>query len=70
MLCRETGLKKRVVITRMGLFSVFDNLEPIMRSYSEGRVGSGLFGWFDASRFPTKFTRHIAGRMMDGWMTI
>ncbi|KAI0510412.1 hypothetical protein KFK09_011013 [Dendrobium nobile] len=66
---RETDPKKRVVITGMGLVSVFGNdVEKFYERLLEGESGIGLIDRFDASVFPTKFAGQIRGFSSEGYI--
>ena len=54
--------KKRVVITGMGLVSVFgNNVDTYYERLLEGQSGITPIDRFDASKFPTSFGGHIQG---------
>jgi len=59
---RETDPKKRVVITGMGIASVFGN-DPasFYDSLLAGRSGVSAIERFDASEYPTRFAGQIKG---------
>lgn len=66
---RETDPKKRVVITGMGLVSVFGNdVDKYYEQLLEGVSGIGLIDRFDASVFPTKFAGQIRGFKSEGYI--
>ncbi|KAH0461369.1 hypothetical protein IEQ34_008944 [Dendrobium chrysotoxum] len=66
---RETDPKKRVVITGMGLVSVFGNdVDKYYERLLEGESGIGLIDRFDASVFPTKFAGQIRGFSSEGYI--
>lgn len=66
---RETDPKKRVVITGMGLVSVFGNdVETYYERLLEGESGIGLIDRFDVSKFPTKFAGQIRGFSSEGYI--
>jgi len=66
---KETDPKKRVVITGMGLVSVFRNdVDIFYEKLLEGTSGISLIDRFDASKFPTKFTRQIRGFSAEGYI--
>lgn len=66
---RETDPKKRVVITGMGLVSVFGNdVDTYYEKLLEGQSGIGPIDRFDASKFPTKFAGQIRGFSSDGYI--
>ncbi|KAI3689883.1 hypothetical protein L2E82_47853 [Cichorium intybus] len=57
---REKDPKKRVVITGMGLVSVFGNdVDTFYDKLLEGQSGITLIDKFDASTFPTRFAGQI-----------
>lgn len=59
---RETDPKKRVVITGMGLVSVFGNdVDVFYDKLLEGTSGIDIIDRFDISKFPTKFAGQIRG---------
>ena len=54
--------KKRVVITGMGLVSVFgNNVDTYYERLLEGQSGITPIDRFDASKFPTSFGGQIQG---------
>jgi len=66
---RETDPKERVVITGMGLVSVFgNNVDIFYEKLLEGTSGISLIDRFDASKFPTKFAGQIRGFSAEGYM--
>lgn len=66
---RETDPKKRVVITGMGLVSVFGNdVDAYYDRLLEGESGISLIDRFDASKFPTRFGGQIRGFSSDGYI--
>ncbi|CAK9859948.1 unnamed protein product [Sphagnum jensenii] len=66
---RETDPKKRVVITGMGLVSVFGNdVDIFYEKLLEGTSGISLIDRFDASKFPTKFAGQIRGFSGEGYI--
>lgn len=66
---RETDPKKRVVITGMGLVSVFGNdVDAYYERLLEGESGIGLIDRFDASKFPTRFAGQIKGFSSEGYI--
>lgn len=66
---RETDPKKRVVITGMGLVSVFGNdVEKYYERLLEGESGVGPIDRFDASGFPTRFAGQIRGFSSEGYI--
>uniref|UniRef100_A0A7N0RDZ1 3-oxoacyl-[acyl-carrier-protein] synthase I, chloroplastic n=1 Tax=Kalanchoe fedtschenkoi TaxID=63787 RepID=A0A7N0RDZ1_KALFE len=66
---RETDPKKRVVITGMGLVSVFGNdVDAYYDRLLAGESGIGLIDRFDASKFPTRFGGQIRGFSSEGYI--
>ncbi|RWW09538.1 hypothetical protein GW17_00026971 [Ensete ventricosum] len=66
---RETDPKKRVVITGMGLVSVFGNdVDAYYEKLLEGESGIGPIDRFDASKFPTRFAGQIRGFSSEGYI--
>ena len=66
---RETDPKKRVVITGMGLCSVFGNdVNTFYDNLLEGNSGIKLIDRFDASQFPTKFAGQIKNFSAEGYI--
>lgn len=66
---RETDPKKRVVITGMGLVSVFGNdVDAYYDRLLAGESGIGLIDRFDASKFPTRFAGQIRGFSSEGYI--
>ncbi|TVU12200.1 hypothetical protein EJB05_45833, partial [Eragrostis curvula] len=66
---RETDPKKRVVITGMGLVSVFGNdVDTYYDRLLSGESGIGLIDRFDASKFPTRFAGQIRGFSSEGYI--
>lgn len=66
---RETDPKKRVVITGMGLVSVFGNdVDTYYEKLLAGESGITLIDRFDASKFPTRFGGQIRGFKADGYI--
>ncbi|KAJ4792727.1 3-oxoacyl-[acyl-carrier-protein] synthase [Rhynchospora pubera] len=66
---RETDPKKRVVITGMGLVSVFGNeVDKYYEKLLEGESGIGPIDRFDASKFPTRFAGQIRGFTSEGYI--
>eukprot|EP00250_Pteridium_aquilinum_P028262 c36863_g1_i1 orf=279-1709(-) len=66
---REKDPKKRVVITGMGLVSVFGNdVDTYYDKLLEGQSGIGPIDRFDASKFPTKFAGQIRGFSSEGYI--
>ncbi|KAL2494538.1 3-oxoacyl-[acyl-carrier-protein] synthase I [Forsythia ovata] len=66
---RETDPKKRVVITGMGLVSVFGNdVDAYYEKLLAGESGITLIDRFDASKFPTRFGGQIRGFKSDGYI--
>lgn len=59
-MARETDPKKRIVITGMGLVSVFGNdYEKFYDKLLAGTSGVALIDRFDTEEFPTKFAGQI-----------
>ncbi|KAM0839189.1 hypothetical protein ACQ4PT_060475 [Festuca glaucescens] len=66
---RETDPKKRVVITGMGLVSVFGNdVDTYYDHLLAGESGIGPIDRFDASKFPTRFAGQIHGFSSEGYI--
>ena len=66
---REKDAKKRVVITGMGLVSVFGNdVDAYYEKLLEGQSGISLIDRFDASQFPTRFAGQIKGFSSEGYI--
>lgn len=66
---RETDPKKRVVITGMGLVSVFGNdVDAYYDRLLAGESGIGPIDRFDASKFPTRFAGQIRGFSSEGYI--
>ncbi|XP_055820087.1 3-oxoacyl-[acyl-carrier-protein] synthase I, chloroplastic-like [Solanum dulcamara] len=66
---REKDPKKRVVITGMGLVSVFGNdVDAYYDKLLAGESGVTLIDRFDASKFPTRFGGQIRGFKADGYI--
>jgi 3-oxoacyl-[acyl-carrier-protein] synthase II len=66
---RETDPKKRVVITGMGLVSVFGNdVDAYYDRLLVGESGIGPIDRFDASKFPTRFAGQIRGFSSEGYI--
>ncbi|XP_010917436.1 3-oxoacyl-[acyl-carrier-protein] synthase I, chloroplastic [Elaeis guineensis] len=66
---RETDPRKRVVITGMGLVSVFGNdVDVYYEKLLEGESGIGPIDRFDASKFPTRFAGQIRGFSSEGYI--
>ncbi|CAN1808536.1 3-oxoacyl-[acyl-carrier-protein] synthase I, chloroplastic [Linum perenne] len=66
---RETDPKKRVVITGMGLVSVFGNdVDAYYEKLLAGESGVTLIDRFDASKFPTRFAGQIRGFNAQGYI--
>ena len=66
---REKDPKKRVVITGMGLVSVFGNdVNTFYDKLLEGTSGIDTIDRFDISKFPTKFAGQIRGFSTDGYI--
>ncbi|XP_043712523.1 3-oxoacyl-[acyl-carrier-protein] synthase I, chloroplastic-like [Telopea speciosissima] len=66
---RETDPKKRVVITGMGVASVFgNNVDVFYDRLLAGESGIDLIDRFDASKFPTRFGGQIRGFSSEGYI--
>lgn len=66
---RELDPKKRVVVTGMGVVSVFGNdVDTFYEKLLEGTSGISLIDRFDASTFPTKFGGQIRGFNSKGYI--
>ncbi|KAK4488179.1 hypothetical protein RD792_003922 [Penstemon davidsonii] len=66
---RETDPKKRVVITGMGLVSVFGNdVDAYYEKLLSGESGITAIDRFDASKFPTRFGGQIRGFKSEGYI--
>ena len=66
---READPKKRVVITGMGLVSVFGNdVDAYYEKLLSGESGISLIDRFDASKFPTRFGGQIRGFSSEGYI--
>ncbi|KAG9149864.1 hypothetical protein Leryth_022100 [Lithospermum erythrorhizon] len=66
---RETDPKKRVVITGMGLVSVFGNeVDGFYDKLLAGQSGITGIDRFDASKFPTRFGGQIRGFSSEGYI--
>jgi len=66
---RETDPKKRVVITGMGLVSVFGNdVDVFYDKLLAGTSGIDIIDRFDISKFPTKFAGQIRGFSGKGYI--
>ncbi|KAI3971863.1 hypothetical protein MKW92_052392 [Papaver armeniacum] len=66
---REKDPKKRVVITGMGLVSVFGNdVDTYYERLLAGESGISLIDRFDASKFPTRFGGQIRGFDSQGYI--
>lgn len=66
---RETDPKKRVVITGMGLVSVFGNdVDAYYDKLLAGESGITPIDRFDASKFPTRFGGQIRGFKSEGYI--
>lgn len=66
---REKDPKKRVVITGMGLVSVFgNNVDTYYERLLEGQSGIAPIDRFDASKFPTRFGGQIRGFSSEGYI--
>lgn len=68
-MARETGPKKRIVITGMGLCSVFGNdYNSFYDKLLEGTSGVAPIDRFDTSDFPTKFAAQIRNFDNEGYI--
>ncbi|XP_030551495.1 3-oxoacyl-[acyl-carrier-protein] synthase I, chloroplastic-like [Rhodamnia argentea] len=66
---REKDPKKRVVVTGMGLVSVFGNdVDAYYEKLLTGESGIGPIDRFDASKFPTRFAGQIHGFSSQGYI--
>lgn len=66
---RERDPKKRVVITDMGLVSVFgSDINTFYNKLLEGVSGISLIDRFDASKFPVRFAGQIHGFSSEGYV--
>ncbi|XP_042505441.1 3-oxoacyl-[acyl-carrier-protein] synthase I, chloroplastic-like [Macadamia integrifolia] len=66
---REKDPKKRVVITGMGLASVFGNdVDAYYDCLLQGKSGISPIDHFDVSQFPTRFAGKIHGFTTDGYI--
>ncbi|XP_078156763.1 3-oxoacyl-[acyl-carrier-protein] synthase I, chloroplastic-like [Carex rostrata] len=66
---RETDPKKRVVITGMGLASVFGNdVDKFYDRLLEGKSGIGLIDRFETSNFPTRIGGQIKDFSSEGYI--
>ncbi|OIW21751.1 hypothetical protein TanjilG_09173 [Lupinus angustifolius] len=66
---REKDPKKRVVVTGMGLASVFgNNVDEYYEKLLSGESGISLIDRFDASKFPTRFGGQIRGFSAEGYI--
>jgi len=66
---REKDPKKRVVITGMGLVSVFGNdVDNFYSKLLEGESGISLIDRFDASSFSVRFAGQIRNFSSDGYI--
>lgn len=66
---RETDPKKRVVITGMGLVSVFSSdVDVFYDKLLAGESGIGPIDRFDPSEFPTRFAGQIRGFTSTGYI--
>lgn len=66
---REKDPKKRVVITGLGLVSVFGNdVNSYYDKLLAGESGVGPIDRFDASKFPTRFGGQIRGFTSEGYI--
>ncbi|XP_071740349.1 3-oxoacyl-[acyl-carrier-protein] synthase I, chloroplastic-like [Rutidosis leptorrhynchoides] len=66
---REKDPKKRIMITGMGLVSVFGNdVDMFFRKLLNGESGIGLIDCFDASELTTRFAGQIRGFNSNGYI--
>ncbi|TMX01788.1 hypothetical protein EJD97_023529 [Solanum chilense] len=66
---RETDPKKRVVITGMGLVSVFgSDIDNFYNKLLEGQSGISLIDSFDASSYPVRFAGQIRDFSSEGYI--
>ncbi|XP_042495546.1 3-oxoacyl-[acyl-carrier-protein] synthase I, chloroplastic-like isoform X2 [Macadamia integrifolia] len=66
---REKDPKKRVVITGMGVASVFgNNVDVFYDRLLSGESGIDIIDRFDASKFPTRFGGQIRGFSSEGYI--
>ncbi|GMI85989.1 3-ketoacyl-acyl carrier protein synthase I, KETOACYL-ACP SYNTHASE 1 [Hibiscus trionum] len=66
---RQKDPKKRVVITGMGLVSVFGNdVDAYYDKLLAGESGIGFIDRFDASKLPTRFAGQIRGFSSEGYI--
>jgi 3-oxoacyl-[acyl-carrier-protein] synthase II len=66
---RETDPRRRVVITGMGLASVFGNeVDAFFDRLLAGESGVGTIDRFDAGSFPTRFAGQIRGFSSEGYI--
>lgn len=66
---RETDPKKRVVITGMGLVSVFgSDIDAFYSKLLAGESGISLIDRFDASSFPVRFAGQIRDFSSEGYI--
>jgi 3-oxoacyl-[acyl-carrier-protein] synthase II len=66
---RETDPRRRVVITGMGLASVFGNeVDAFFDRLLAGESGVGPIDRFDAGSFPTRFAGQIRGFSSEGYI--
>ena len=66
---RENGPKKRVVITGMGLVSVFgSDVDAFYNKLLEGESGISLIERFDASNFSVRFGGQIRDFSSEGYI--
>ena len=66
---RETDPRKRVVITGMGLVSVFGtDVGAFYDRLLQGESGVGPIDRFDACSFPTRFAAQIRGFSSEGYI--
>lgn len=66
---REKDPKKRVVITGLGVVSVFGNdVDTYYEKLLAGESGVDFIDRFDASEFPTRFAAQIRGFSSEGYI--
>ncbi|XP_042418918.1 3-oxoacyl-[acyl-carrier-protein] synthase I, chloroplastic-like [Zingiber officinale] len=66
---RQADPKKQVVVTGMGLVSVFGyDIETYYEKLLQGESGIRLIDRFDASKLPTRFAGQIRGFSSEGYI--
>jgi len=61
--------KKRIVVTGMGLISVFrNNIDTFYDKLLEGESGIGFIDQFDASSYSVRFVGQIRGFSANGYI--